>query len=140
MLWLSLALSFHLLARSDEMFASASGSVHPVHCLTRDDVALYDGDEELPFGKWHLATRAVIYYRGHKGDPEQRGSVIVRTRNVCRGPRSKVNAEGGAVAILVELLSIHPTLPKNAPLSSFRTRQGCRCGDTLRLSQPCGRW
>lgn len=37
--------------------ASASGDVHPVHCLTRDDVAFYDGDEELPFGKWHLATR-----------------------------------------------------------------------------------
>jgi len=42
-LWLSLALSFHLLARSDEMFASARGDVNPVHCLTRDDVAFYDG-------------------------------------------------------------------------------------------------
>lgn len=40
-------------------FASASGCVPPVHYLTRDDMALYDGDEELPFGKWHVATRAV---------------------------------------------------------------------------------
>jgi len=123
-LWLSLALSFQLLARSDEMFASANGAINPVHCLTRDDVALYDGEEELPFGKWHRATRAVVYFRGHKGDQERRGSVIVRTRDVCRGSRSKVDADGGAVAILVELLSIHPALPKTAPLSSFRTRQG----------------
>ena len=51
-------------------FVSANGSIHPVHCLTRDDAALYDGDEELPFGKWHLANRAVLYYRGHEGDQE----------------------------------------------------------------------
>ena len=50
--------------------------------------------------------------------------MLVRTRDACRGPRSKVEADGGAVAILVELLSIHPALPKDAPLSSFRTRQG----------------
>ena len=35
-----------------------------------------------------------------------------------------MEADGGAVAILVELLFVHPALPKNAPLSSFRTRQG----------------
>ena len=67
-----------------------------------------------------------MYIKGHKGDQEQKGSILVRTRDACRGPRSKVEAGGGAVAILVELLSIHPALPKNAPLSSFRTRQGVR--------------
>ena len=38
-LWLCLSLSYFLIARSDEIFASSSGQVHPAHCLTRKDVA-----------------------------------------------------------------------------------------------------
>ena len=35
-----------LLARSDKMFAADSGTVHPMHCLTRGNVALYaDGTQ-----------------------------------------------------------------------------------------------
>ena len=41
--WLSLALGYFFVARSDEIFASPAGAVHPVHCLTRRDVALYKG-------------------------------------------------------------------------------------------------
>lgn len=74
----------------------------------------------LPYGRWHLATKVVIRFRGNKGDREQRGSLIVRTRDECRGPRSEVDAGGGAVAVLVELLSVHPALPRNAALSSVR--------------------
>ena len=46
-LWLSLALDYFFVARSDEIFASPAGAVHPVHCLTRRDVALYKGERRL---------------------------------------------------------------------------------------------
>ena len=42
-LWLSLALGYFFVASSDEIFSSPAGAVHPVHCLTRGDVALYKG-------------------------------------------------------------------------------------------------
>ena len=49
-----------------------------------------------------------------------RGSVIVRTRDDASGRRSGVGEGGGAVALMVELLSVYPTMPENAPLSSYR--------------------
>ena len=42
-LWPSLALGYFFVARSDEIFASLAEAVHPVHCLTKRDVALYKG-------------------------------------------------------------------------------------------------
>ena len=48
MLWMMfLALDYFFVGRSDEIFASASGVLHPVHCLTRGDVALYSGGRQL---------------------------------------------------------------------------------------------
>ena len=44
-------------------------------------------------------------------------------RDVAHGPRSQIGAGGGAVAVLVELMSCHMALPGNAPLCSFR-KQG----------------
>ena len=40
LLSLSLALGYFLVARSDEIFVSPAGVVHPVHCLTRRDGAV----------------------------------------------------------------------------------------------------
>ena len=48
-LWLCLASGHLVVARSDEIFASASGVVHPVHCLTSGGVALYVGGAEVGF-------------------------------------------------------------------------------------------
>lgn len=38
-LWLCVALRYHLVARSDDVFAATGGRVHPVHSLTRGDAA-----------------------------------------------------------------------------------------------------
>ena len=38
---MSIALGYFFVARLDEIFPSAIGVVHPRHCLTRRDVALY---------------------------------------------------------------------------------------------------
>ena len=70
--------------------------------------------------QWHQATSIEVRFRGHKGDQAQQGSVIVHTRDDASGTRSWVGAGGGAVALMMELLSVYPTMPESAPLSSYR--------------------
>ena len=44
-MWLCFGFKFFLMGRSDEVFASDSGIVHLVHCVTREDVTFFnDGD------------------------------------------------------------------------------------------------
>ena len=107
-------------ARSDEIFASATGVVHPVHCLTRKDVALYRGGQRLISLQRHQATSIEVRFRGHKGDQAKQGSVMVRTRDDARGALSEVGEGGEAVALVVELLSSYSALPKSTSLSSYR--------------------
>ena len=66
---------FFFVARSDEIFTSPAGAVHPVHCLTRRDVAPYKGERRLTSLQWHQATSIEVRFRGHKGDQAQQGSV-----------------------------------------------------------------
>ena len=68
-LWLCLALSYFLLARSEEIFASSASGIHPVHCLQRNDVTFLDSaGRVLQPLQWHRATRVEVHFRGHKGD------------------------------------------------------------------------
>ena len=115
------------MARSDEIFASPAGAVHPVHCLTRKDVARYRGERRLTSLQWHQVTSIEVRFHGHKGDQAQQESVIVRVRDDASRTRSGVGAGGGAVDLLMELLSVYPTMPESAPLSSYR------CGNEVRL-------
>ena len=78
------------------------------------------GGRRLASLQWHQDTSIEVRFRGHKGDQAQQGSVIVRTRDDASGTRSGVGAGGGAVALMVELLSVYPTMPESAPLSSYR--------------------
>ena len=114
-MWLCLCLSYFLIARSDEVFASDSGVVHPAHCLTRGDVAFFAGDAQLAYALWPTADKIEVRVRGHKGDQDMIGSVRVRTRDEITGPRSGYRAGGGAVALMVELMLCHRSLPASAP-------------------------
>ena len=76
--------------------------------------------------QWHQVTSIEVHFRGHKGDQAQQGTVIVRTGDDASGTRSGVGAGGGAVALMVELLSVYPTMPESAPLSY-------RCGNDVRV-------
>ena len=115
---------YFLLARSEEIFSSSASGIHPVHCLQRNDVTFLDAaGRVLPPLQWHQATRVEVHFRAHKGDQAQLGSAVARMRDVAHGPRSQIGAGGGAVAVLVELMSCHMALPGNAPLCSFR-KQG----------------
>ena len=59
-------------------------------------------------------------FRGQKGDQDQSEEVRARTRDEISGPQSGYRADGGAVALMVELMSRHASLPDDAPLSSNR--------------------
>ena len=115
-MWLCLCLSYFLIARSDEMFASDSGVVHPAHRLTRGDVALFAGDAHLAYALWPTADKIKVRVRGHKGDQDMIGSVRVRTRDEITGPRSGYRAG-----------SLHRSLPASAPLSLYN------CGKSVRV-------
>ena len=103
-------------------------------------MALYKGERRLASLQWHQATSIEVRFRGHKGDQARQGSVIVRTRDDASGMRSGVGAGGGAVALMVELLSVYPTMPESAPLSFIGVVTRLECGDTRRPSRHFARW
>ena len=114
-LWLCWVWHIFFIMRSSEVLAGASGVVHAAHCLTRGDVAFFAGESQLDILGWHRADRVEMPFRGRKGDQGQAGSVIVRTRSAGRDPRSGLGTGGGAVALMVDLLSRYPALPEHAP-------------------------
>ena len=122
------------------MFASPTGLVHPVHCLTRRDVALYKGEPRLTSLQWHQAISIEIRFRGHKGDQAQPGPVIVRSRDDDSGTCSRVGAGGGAVALMVELLSVYPALPETPPRRRIGAVTKLECRGTRRTSRHFARW
>ena len=116
-LWLCSCLSYFLPARSDEMLAADSGAVHSAHCLTRGDVTFYAGSTQLQHIRWRQFDRVEVRFKGHKGDQEQIGSVRVRIRTEVRGSKSSFREDGGAVALMLGLMSCFPSLPNHALLS-----------------------
>ena len=125
-LWLCLGMSYFFSVRSDEVFANGLGVANPAHCLTRSDFAFFFGDRQLRRLQRSDTDRVEVPFRGHKGDQAQAGSVIVRTRSEVRGPCSELGDGGGAVALVVALLSCFAALPEHAPLSSYRSGRQVR--------------
>lgn len=63
-------LRYCLLTRSGDMFANISSEkVHPMHRLTRGDVAFSGGTRQLEFVHWREADKVGSFW-GHKGDQE----------------------------------------------------------------------
>ena len=108
------------------MLASDSGVLHPAHCLTLGDVAFFAGDVQLAYALWPTADKIEVRVRGRKGDQDQIGSVRVRTRDEITGPLAGYRAGGGAVALMVVLMSCHRSLPASAPLSSYNCWKSIR--------------
>lgn len=123
---LFVSLSYFLIVRSDEVF-SCLGVPHPVHCLTRGDVALFAGDVQLGCDRRTIADKMEVRVREQKGDQDQIGSVRVRTRDETTSPRAGYGADDRAVALLVELRCRTIRLPASAPVSS------CYFGNVVRV-------
>ena len=114
-----LLLTYFIGARAHEVFENDSGQVHLVYCLRRGDIAFFEGSRQLDRRERHLATRVEFRFRGHKGDQAQQGCVLMRTRDTATGPCSGLEADGGAVALMVELMSYNNLLPENAPIATY---------------------
>ena len=96
------------MTRSDDFFAADSGVVYPVHCLTRRDVALTSTVRSWETRDGSRHTRLMCRFKLPRVDSE-RGA----------GAESSLRADGGAVALVLELLSLFPGFPDHASFSSY---------------------
>lgn len=114
LMFLALGASFFFLTGASEMFAMSVSHMHAAHGLRRGDVAFFAGSVQLILPtRWPLADRVEVRFRYSKGDQLRKGAVLTRVRS---GPYRPVEAGGGAVACMVELLLYYPSLPSHSPL------------------------
>ena len=93
------------------MFAETRTRVHELYCLRRANVAFFPSG--TPSG---VGDRVEVRFRGSKGDQWRKGAILTRAR---KGPPKPAGAAGGAVDLMVELLSSYLFLPPSAPLATF---------------------
>lgn len=101
------------------MFAENSGRVHSVHCLSRNK-SFFAGESQLQHMKRSQADKTEVLFQEHKGDKAQVGEVRLVRRMKSAARSRGYRANGGAVSLMVELMSCHPTLPDDVPPSSSR--------------------
>ena len=121
-MFLAFGASFFFLTRASEIFAINRLSMHEVHRLRRGDVAFFRGATQLLLpAQWVLADRVEVRCRSSKGDQFRKGAVVTRARS---GASRRVEADGGAVDLMVELLFLYTFLPSCAPLVAFGVGHG----------------
>ena len=120
-LWLALCASFCLLTRASEMFSGNSITSSRDYCLRRADVAFFRGNIQLTVAQWSTVNRVEVRFRGSKGEQLRKGAVVTRVR---KGPSMRVGEGGGAVDLMIELMSCYLFLPSLAPLVAFGVGNG----------------
>ena len=89
--------------------------------LRRGDVVFFRGSTQLDWTMWGQADRVEDRFRSSKGDQLGDGTVMVRARADL--PLS-LRYGGGAVELMIELLSSRMFLPSHAPLAAFGIARG----------------
>ena len=112
-LWPALYASFCLLTRASEMFAETRLRVHDTYFLRRADVAFFRGKIQLIVAQWSTADHVEVRFRGSMGDQLRKGAVVTHVR---KDPSMRVGEGGGAVDLMIELMSCYLFLPSLAPL------------------------
>ena len=120
-LWPALCASFFLLTRASEMFAETRLRVHETYCLRRADVAFFCGNIQLTVAQWSTANHVKVRFRGPQGDQPRKGAVVTHVR---KGPSMRVGEGGGAVDLMIELMSCYLFLSSSAPLVEFGSGNG----------------
>lgn len=92
------------MTRSKKTFATDSGVVHRLLCLTRGGVAVCANGTQGETTEYQPAGKVDARFTDHEGDQKHIGSVRVRTRNDLQAPRSSFKANGGGVALVLELI------------------------------------
>ena len=105
------------------MFAVTSDRVNEQYILRRVDVVFFKGSAQLDWSMWEFATRMEVRFRASKCDQMRKGAVLTRSRT---GPPRKLSeGGGGAVDLMIELMSCSSMfLPPSAPLVAFGTGRG----------------
>ena len=98
--------------------------MHSVHCPTRADDAFYVSSTHLQYIRWRQADRVGLHFKGRKGDQEHGERCGHGSRFAVRS--RPLGKDGGAVALMLELMSCFPSLPGHAPLSSYRCDKSVR--------------
>ena len=122
--WMGLALSYHLLCKASEIWAYGNGLVHPDFCLTRRDVVFFRGTTQLAWKNRRQADKVEVTFRVGKSDQNRLGSVVPRTRVVAA---DRVNGDvrsKGALEILLDLLEFYLALDGAAPLMQTYSAAG----------------
>ena len=113
-MWLCLSPSYlFMIARSDEILQVVQG-LRTLH------IAFVSGNSQLEYVHGRQADKVEMNVRGQKVDQDQIGEMRARAGDETSGPQSGYRADGGAVALMVELMSCHEMWPDDAPLSSYR--------------------
>ena len=84
-------------------------------------MAFFRGRVQLGVAQWSRANRVEVRFRGSKGDQLRKGADILRVRAGL--PRS-VGASGGAVDLMLELMSCYLFLPSSASLVAYGSGSG----------------
>ena len=122
--WMGLALSYLLLCRASEIWAYGNGLVHSEFCLTRGDVAFYDGPNHLVGSDRRRADRVEVSFRASKADQKRVGATITRTRGRGNGSDAWGGQDRGAVEILLDILDLSSSLGDQAPLMQAKSGPG----------------
>ena len=114
--WMGIALSYFLLCRASELWAYHDGRVHADFCLTRGNLAFFEGVRRLADSERRRADRVEVTFRASKPDQKRQGAVVTRERVIERAGGNQAVRQTGALEILLDLLDLHPELSGNAPL------------------------
>ena len=117
---LGLALSYFLLCRASELWAYANGKVHPEFCLTRNCLTFLRGEGQVAFENRSSANAVQVRFVASENDQKKAGCTITRTR--LSGETEVGGGLAGAFEALLELLSVPPELPGEAPLTASSRR------------------
>ena len=123
-IWSELALSFHLLCRTSEIWAFGNGLVHPDFCLTRRDLVFFAGASQLAWDERRVADRVEVTFRASKSDNKRLGAIVTRTRVTVGNEKARNEKSDGALEIVLDLLDLYPELSGSAPLMQTRTANG----------------
>ena len=73
--WMGLALSYHLLCRAPKIWAYGNGLVHPDFCLTRRNAMFFRGTTQLACKDRRRADKVEVTFRAGESDQNRLGAV-----------------------------------------------------------------
>ena len=101
----------------------ADHAMHVEHGLRRGDDAFFKHAVQLPVGQWHLADHVELRFRSYNHRRvinSGEGKVLTRVRT--HAPQV-FEAGGGAVDLMIGLLSCNCSSPSHAPLVAFGVKE-----------------